>query len=145
LGISGSARHLAVFGFSAVSFGFVFLAEVCPVPFFLGGCGFSSVLLELVDQADCFEEVVLYSLLVYCESFEGSWALEVVVDYGSELDFRVANWGAGWVGHGGGDSGVESDVESGVVRTGIAFVVCQAGEYDSCVGERVFGVFVLQA
>ncbi len=64
--------------------------------------------------------------------------MEVVVDYGAELDFGVAKVGAArWVG-----SGVHGFVESGVGSDGFVFESCKAGEYDSGVVESVFGICV---
>ncbi len=56
VGIAFVSYVLVVFGLLAVALGFVFGAEACPAPFFLGGIVFYSVVLDLLDLADCLEE-----------------------------------------------------------------------------------------
>ncbi len=68
--LSASHRHFAVFGFFAVAVGLVFGAEACPAPLFLGGGGFSSGFLELLELADCFEQAAFYFLLVALEPLD---------------------------------------------------------------------------
>ncbi len=129
---------MAVFGL-ALSFAFfAFFADVLPVPFFLGGVLLYSGLLDLLDLADCFEQAAFYSLLVALETLDDCWAVEVVVDYGAELDFGVGNV----VGDRVAAIAVDGGVDSGVVGTGIAFVLYKACEYDLGVGERVFRICV---
>ncbi len=108
-GIAFVIDSLVVFGFAAVAFGFVFGAEDLHVPSVAVGVVFYSSFLYLLDLANCFEQAGFDFLLVALEPLDYCWAVEVVVDYGAELDFGVANM-AGRGLH----SVVDSVVESGV-------------------------------
>ena len=67
--------------------------------------------------------------------------MEVVVDYGADLDLGVAN---GVAGRGVG-SGVHGFVDSGVQSDGFVFEVGKAAEYDFGVGSGIVGVCVFSA
>ncbi len=140
-GATGGLYSLLVFGLALLFAGFAFFADLLPVPFVLGGVLFYSPFLDLLDLADCFEYAVFYSLLVALEPLDDCWAVEVVVDYGAELDFGVAKV----VVTRGVHSGEHSFVESGVSSNDGVLAAYEAGEYDSCGVESVFGVFVLSA
>ncbi len=141
VGIGFVSYVLLVFGLLAVAFGFVFGAEDLHVPSVAGDVLLYSSFLDLLDLADCFEQAVFYSLLVALEAFDDCWAVEVIVDYGAELDFSFAKVVAARGVH----SGVYRGVESGVGSNDGVLAAYEAGEYDSCGVESVFGVFVFSA
>ncbi len=70
VGIGFVLEFCAVFGVAAVAVGFVFGAEALPGAFFAGGVESYPSFLELVDQADCFEEAGFYFLLVALEPLD---------------------------------------------------------------------------
>ncbi len=133
-GVAGAVAD--VFVIEAVFAFFIFGAELLPFDFVAGHVLLYSDVLDLLDLADCFEQAAFYSLLVGLETLDDCRAVEVVVDYGAELDFGVAHLGAGR----GVGSGVHGFVESGVGSDGFVFVACESGQEDSRVVESVFGV-----
>ena len=140
VGVAGgvAAAVADVFVIEAVFAFFIFGAELLPFDFVAGDVLLYSDVLDLLDLADCFEQAAFYSLLVALETLDDCWAVEVVVDYGAEQDFGLAEVVAAWGVHGG----VQSFVDSGVAIEGFVFEVCKACYYDRPIADIYFGVFV---